>query len=251
MDSTGYASQRTAPPVNTMKLTLANQQKWSGFHCTAYSLNSKVLDLPLTQRRRVDGATENIPTTVGEVYKRLADRRIEVEEAILEIEITTETEKLVFAGPAFILRMLEELLGLRNDGANPFSATWYLYDSEFSTDQPHDLYTFFVVCDDKIVREHVCLRDYPGNGFDPSLFEAEDYSFFNRSSEAAWRRALTQFWYRKFYTETQMGQLAALRDPKVSGRWDFDTTARLLRKIYVLLCVLIVLISLMIIRLSR
>jgi hypothetical protein len=147
--------------------------------------------------------------------------------------------------------MLEELLTLRNDGANPFSATWYLYDSEFSTDQPHDLYTFFVVCHDKIVREHASVRDYPGNGFDPSFFEAEDYSFFNRSSEATWRRALTQFWYRKFYTETQMGQLAVLRDPKVSSRWGFHTTVRLLRKIYVLLWILLALISLVVIRLLR
>lgn len=106
-----------------MKRTLANQQKWDGFHCTAYSLDSKVLDLPLTQRRHADGKTENIPTTVGEVYKSMAGRRIEVEDATLEIKITTETEKLVFAGPSFVLRMLDELLTLRNDGANPFSAS--------------------------------------------------------------------------------------------------------------------------------
>jgi hypothetical protein len=234
-----------------MKHTLANQQKWEGFRFTAYSLDVKVLDLPLTQRRRIDGKTENIPTTVGEVYKQLADRRIEVEDTTIETEITTDSEKLVFAAPTFILRMLEELLGLRNDGANPFSATWYLYDSESSMDQPHDLYTFFVVCDDKIVREHVCVRDYPGNGFDPSVFDAEEYSFFNRSSEKTWRRALTRFWYRKFYTETKMGQLEALRDPKVADRWGFDTTVRLLRKIYVLLWVLLGLISLVVIRLLR
>jgi hypothetical protein len=107
------------------------------------------------------------------------------------------------------------------------------------------------VCHDKIVREHASVRDYPGNGFDPSFFEAEDYSFFNRSSEATWRRALTQFWYRKFYTETQMGQLAVLRDPKVSSRWGFHTTVRLLRKIYVLLWILLALISLVVIRLLR
>jgi hypothetical protein len=73
MDSSGYASQRTAARVNTMKRTLANQQKWEGFRFTAYSLDVKVLDLALTQRRRVDGKAENISTTVGEVYKRLAD----------------------------------------------------------------------------------------------------------------------------------------------------------------------------------
>jgi hypothetical protein len=56
-----------------MKRTLANQQKWEGFRFTAYSLDVKVLDLALTQRRRVDGKAENISTTVGEVYKRLAD----------------------------------------------------------------------------------------------------------------------------------------------------------------------------------
>jgi len=94
------------------------------------------------------------------------------------------------------------------------------------------------------------VRDYPGNGFDPSFFEAEDYSFFNRSSEATWRRALTQFWYPQNFTQkTQMGQLAVLRDPKVSSRWGFHTTVRLLRKIYVLLWILLALISLVVIRL--
>ena len=236
-----------------MKRTLSNQQKWRGFRFTAYSLNPKVLDLPLAQKRRVGGKTEQIPTTVGEIYKSLADRRIEVKDTIVETEVTTDSEKLVFVGPTFVLRMLEELLKLRNDGANPFAAAaWYLYDTDASfTNEPNDLYTFFVVCDDKIVREQVAVRDYLGNGFDSSLFEAEDYSFFNRSTEASWRRALTRFWYRKFYTETQMGQLAVLRDPKISDRWGFDTTVRLLRKMHTLLWVLTALITLVLIRIWR
>jgi len=234
-----------------MKYTLANQKKWSGFRFTAYSLDLKVLELPLNERRRLDGKIENIQTKVGEVYDHLADRSVEVEDGVLEVEVKTETEELSFSGPQFNHGLLSELLKVRKTGANPFSADWYLYDSDSSTDQPNDLYTFFVVCDGKIVREDVSIRDYPGSGFDPSLFVAEHYSFLDRSREASWRRALTKFWYRKFYTENRIGQLMVLCNPQLSGRWGLDATARLLRHIYILLWVLIALVGLVFLRLSR
>ena len=53
---------------------------------TLYWLDEKVLHLPLTQDRVV-------PTTVGEIFKILGDRRVEVENLTVETHVTTETEK--------------------------------------------------------------------------------------------------------------------------------------------------------------
>jgi hypothetical protein len=77
---------------------------------TLYWLDQKVLDLPFTQDRVV-------PMTLGEIYKSLGDRRFEVEDRTVDTQVITETEKLVFKGPAFNLQMLTELLRLRNEGA--------------------------------------------------------------------------------------------------------------------------------------
>ena len=127
-----------------MKTTLTDpHKKWGGFRFTAYWLESgKIRALPLTQRRQVDGKTEEIPTTVGEIYKSLADRRIEVED-VLELEITTDTEELVFAGPPFTRGMLCKLLELRNDGADPFSDQWFWYDRNWCLVDAQESYTFF------------------------------------------------------------------------------------------------------------
>jgi hypothetical protein len=235
-----------------MKTTLSDpHKKWGGFRFTAYWLDmGKILALPLTQRRQVDGKTEEIPTTLGEIYKSLADRRVAVED-VLEIEITTDTEELIFAGPPFTREMLCKLLELRNDGANPFSTHWFWYDWDWNT-SVQESYSFFVVCEDRIVKECVSFSDSTGNGFDPSLFRAQDDSVPSGwSSETAWTKANTRFWYRKFYAETRTGQMMVLRKPELSERWNLNTTERLLRKIYVLLWVLIALLGLALIRLWR
>jgi len=235
-----------------MKHTLSDGKEWGGFNSAAYWLDfEKVLGLALTQKRAADGKVEEIPTTVGEIYKSLADRRIEIEDHVLEIEITTDTGKLVFAGPSFIRKMLCKLLKLRNEGANPFSTQWFWYDWDWNRNV-QERYSFFVVYDDRIVRESVSFFDYPGNGFDPSLFGAEDDSLsLGWSSEAACRKARTKFWYRKFYMETREGQLMVLRKPELSDRWGLDARARLLRKIYVLLWILIALVGFVLISVWR
>ena len=198
-----------------MKHTWADPNKeWDGFQFMAYSLDaSKVAALPLTQRRNVDGKVEELSTTVGDIYGNLVDQPFEVEPfAILAIKIKTSKEKLTFSGPAFNLNILAELLSLRKDGADPFTAQWFWYDRDSCRDDPQDLYSFFVVCNDKIVRERVSFSDYHGNGFDPSLFDPGSDIGSIWFSDTGWREASVRFWYRKFYTETRMGQLMILRD---------------------------------------
>jgi hypothetical protein len=138
--------------------------------------------------------------------------------------------------------MLTELLTLRNEGAGPLGPLWFWYDSNGNKETGSEGHSFFVVYDNKIVREEVHFVDYLGTGFDPSLFEADS------SPRGSWERARIQFWYRKFYSETRLGQLMVLRKPELSDRWNVDPPTRLLRKIQVQLWILIALVSVILIR---
>ena len=136
------------------------------------------------------------------------------------VEITTDTEKLALTGSSFNCAMLTELLRIRKDGFDPFFAEWFFYGDDSSMEGPHELYMFFVVYIDKIVREHICFSDYNGSGFDPSVFQAGDKSGARWADDDATREARTHFWYQKFYSETQTGQIKMLREdrPRLYGR---------------------------------
>jgi hypothetical protein len=219
------------------------------FHFTAYSLLSKkVWDLPLTAKRNVDGKPEKVPTTVGAVYENLPGGQVEIH---------------AFDGPWFNRQLLGVLLNFRKDGIDPFRTWWFWYDINRCMEEPNDEYSFFVVYEEKIVREQVEFSDNPRSGFDPSVFDALDDREPLYSNQTAWYEAKTRFWYRKFYTETQMGQTMLLRrdNPKL---FDYEPPQKgpdsisliqnalsLLRKIHTLLWVLIVLAFLMLLRSLR
>src|SRR6266850_8377822 len=91
-------------------------KKWRGFRLTSYALHiDKVRGLPLVEERLVEGKTEKIATTVGEIYTRFADSCVEVEDGVFKVEITTHIEKASFAGPQCNHRILSELLTLRKE----------------------------------------------------------------------------------------------------------------------------------------
>jgi hypothetical protein len=196
-------------------------KKWGGFRFTAYALDSeKVLGLPLTLARTVDGKKEEVATTVGEIYDKLADRRVEFDEPSVYMTVKTDTEELCFGpGPGFSLRVLHALLWLRNEGVNPFEALWYWYDHESGRTEPHELYSFFVVAGGEIVRERFSFRDYPGSSFDPSVFAGWPPSSLRRPAglfvpDDAWVAARDLHQYSKFCTETHMGRLMGLRSDR-------------------------------------
>jgi hypothetical protein len=56
--------------------------------------------------------------------------------------------------------VLRELLALKADGIEPSSSQWFWYDGDSCSDDPHELYNFFVVSGDRIVRENVSFGDY-------------------------------------------------------------------------------------------
>lgn len=186
---------------------------------------------------------KEVPASVGEIYKSLEDRQFESGGATDAVEILAE---LGVSGISFAHEVLEALLTLRNNGVPPFSAQWFLYDHSSGSDSPAEFYTFFVVCDGKIVSEEVRFHDSPESGFDPFVFESEDDSFWVRfAKRIGSERGIAQFWYRKFYNGTFVGQMLLLGSPLL--RWKFDGTA----KTHALLWVLIVLASLILIRLGR
>lgn len=207
-----------------MKHTWSEPNKeWDGFRLTSYSLDSqKVLGLQLKEERPIDGNQVTVATTVGDVYRRLLGQFVQIVNSGPAVQVITESEKLAFTGTSFNCAMLTELLRVRKDGFDPFFAEWFFYDDDSFRESPHELYMFFVVYIDKIVRERVSFSDCSGSGFDPSVFQADDSSSRRPQwlNGEAMREARTRFWYQKFYSETQTGQIMFLRQdkPKLYGR---------------------------------
>jgi hypothetical protein len=230
-------------------------KKWEGFHFEEYFLDPKrVWALPLTEKRAIEGPTEKVSTTLGDLYRSLVDRSFKIDNG----HITTDAGEVVVSGSPFACHMLDELLDLRQKGADPLFDNWFWYDSNSCMDDPHEMFTFFVVHDGRIVGESVSFSDYSGCGFDPDVFQTADASKFIWSNDSAWVRAKLRFWYRKFYTETITGQMMLLR-PDEPEIYEYeskqergpDTVAILLKKIHVLLWVLVVLGGLILIRLLK
>jgi hypothetical protein len=61
-----------------------------------------------------------------------------------------------------------------------------------------ELYNFFVVSGDRIVRENVSFGDYHDSGFDQAIFESFDNSDSIWLNDSGWREATARFWYHKF-----------------------------------------------------
>jgi hypothetical protein len=117
-----------------------------------------------------------------------------------------------------------------------------------------EVYRFFVVGGDRIVREEVLFRDYPGSGFDPSVFESYNDPASKQKSERGWNDAIVRFWYNRFYRETRVGQLMLLRSDKPEIYRDCESapnTAKQLQLTNRLLWVLIFLMGLVLLRLWK
>ena len=246
-----------------------SEKKWEGFRPTAYGLDpERVYKLPLTRvSLNPAGHEEETPTTLGEVLERLAGQQVGDNYFGFRIGISTATGEIVLGGPLFNRDVLEALLELRKDGIEGFEAQWFWYDSNVTT------HSFFVVHNKKIVRERmsfICSRD---SGFDPSVFKEPDppYDAIREEdlarraavkemrtipeilwrtltplvwmdldldelwfAEDGWVDAEVRFWYRKFYQETQTGQIIVLRSHEPlyyypEGRWRPDVSFRLLQ----------------------
>ena len=221
-----------------MEYVVANpEQKWEGFRPTAYTLNRKVWALPLLEVRcDSDGARQEVATTIVDVYSRFENRPIVSIDHVRGPgggrQITTDAETVEIRGLPFHEELLAALLDLKQHGDPLYSAEWFWYDSDHPTEGLAYSYDFFVVCNDRIVRESVSFHDHTGSGFDPSVFDPADDSRPAWKSHPSWQSAIVRYWYRKFYQETRTGQLMVLRPdaPELhyypEGRWHLGAFAR-------------------------
>lgn len=233
-----------------MKRTWASPSKtWEGFRRTKYYLDDRLLSLPLI-------SAEKESTTLGAFYTDCVSssdiQELEVEDTGLGgIEIRGPgLDKHTFIGKSFSCRILRLMIEFQKEGIQPFSTSWFWYDSDSSMEFPQDAYSFFVTFEDRIVRERVVLFDGSDTGFDPDILGDEARLGGSWSSDKASDRAEIRFWYSKFYNETREGQLVALRDDILRH---FPTTEKmsvptLLRKIYLLLWALLIIAVLIFLR---
>jgi hypothetical protein len=229
------------------------EKEWDGFRFAAYWLDwKKVAALPITRLDSADGKRKETSLTVGDVFQELqkqGDQKWDFESG-LGLTIKVGDGELTFPKPSFSTRVLEQYLEFAKERISPYDCLWFWYDSDWCRDDPHQIYFFFVVHKDRIVRERVSFSDYHGSGFNPDIFQSNEHSNAIWHSDSAWDEANTRYWYRKFYTETRTGQLMLLREDD-PGIFDYqsrpgpDTTAilqnilSLLTKIRTLLLILI------------
>lgn len=190
-----------------------SKAQWEGFRPVSHWIDlEKSLELPLTHQ--LNGKRDE-PTTLGDIYASLKDKTINPESlehgGLVDKLITTDGEEITVKGTSFNRQLLREFLKLRLEGINPFFTVWYYYDHDSCVKDPQEAYVFFAVHADKIIRERVMFSDFPGSGFDPSLFDKGNHSDPTWGDEEARDKAEAAYWYRKFYTHTQAGQLMVLR----------------------------------------
>lgn len=181
--------------------------KWDGFRPVMYSLAEKVLSLPLS----TDHSPKEQPnTTIADLLRGFDGKNFSLEDQLTSFTLKTDSGALEVRGVSFNLKMAATLLELQREGIKAFATRWFWYGKDTSTTDPTDSYNFFVVGDDRIVRDEIRFLDYAGSGFDPAIFG----SFEEGDDGDEWFAAWAAFWYRRFYQETRIGQLTVLRPDK-------------------------------------
>lgn len=225
--------------------------EWDGFRPVSYFLDmQKVAAFPLALIGE-DGQPPEPITLIEALRNVLKDSKIvEVAHGFGETEVTrTGGEPLRFKGESFHRAVFAILLDLEKDGHNSPMLQWFWYDQDSVRSDPHESYSFFVVSGKTIVRERVNLFDTHRSGFDPSILTTGDDEESIWMRDEDWREARTRFWYRKFYNETETGQLMVLRPDEpplhhyTEGRFNegeyMGNIGTLLGKMYMLMWVLL------------
>jgi hypothetical protein len=202
-----------------------------------YKLSQSVSVLPLT----MDGKE----CYFGEAWDRLSHLEVKELERHQHPDdgdvYITEAGKVQITGEWTTCDLLRDLLGLHGKGVDPFAAKWFPYDWSHYEDVA--VHSFFVLYDDKIVEEQFSFGDRSPFVMErPALYK--DPEIHNRRYV---HEAMERYWYRKFYTETMVGQMMVLRPDKP---WLYyfelptrdltpDVTLAVLTKLYYLLWVVI------------
>ncbi len=193
---------------------------WGGFGATDYSIDvSVLLALPLASPASPEVSAPT-PTTVGELLTLVLDRGPAVlppSELLCDgtgrsgFRLATDTGDILVPHSSFAGQLASLFLALRRESIELTDTSWFWFDSDSVTDDPHESHAFFVVHRDAMIRERVAFSDCAGSGFDPRLFVAEEESDPIWLSDKGWADARVRYWYRRFYKETPTGQMMVLR----------------------------------------
>jgi hypothetical protein len=169
-----------------------------GYKPGMYSLDlSFVAEYPIT----VNGEL----STFGELYAKLKGSQIEQPERFQHYRATTDNGKLDFNCDWTVASILKKLTNHRRNGIDPYGVTWFYFGHDWSRDADES-YSFFAVYQGKIVDE-----DCHFNAEEPLILikKKDDDPIWHSHPllDDAWER----YWYRKFYTETVIGQLMVMR----------------------------------------
>lgn len=206
-----------------------------------YQLSLEVGGLPL----KMDGKE----CCLGDAWDKLSHSNIkEIERrSILDGDFyVTEADKVQITGAGGITGegtrgLLCNLLELRGKGVDPFSARWFPYG--WSHHEDVVVHSFFVLYDGKIIDEEFTFPSYSPLVLErPVLYrdpQVHKRGYFDEALEC--------YWYRRFYTETMIGQMMVLRsdEPQLyyferpTRDLTPDITLAVLTKLYYLLWVLI------------
>lgn len=193
------------PETNSELQTFGREPLSSG----AYTLDisSAVWKAPLTINEQ--------QSTVAEVLNKLQDSKIkEVPDISIDGRYVTEEGEIHVGCEWPLADTMRTLMEFVRRGINPHTITWFYYDHDWSLDLDH--HTFFAVHDGKIVMESCVF-----NSEEPLILKKRTVE-----RELTWRNnevfeeAFEIYWYRRFYTETMMGQLMVLRpdEPILEGK---------------------------------
>lgn len=187
------------------KKTWSGVEWGGGFDFRQYNLDGKILDYKLM-------TVENTEVTVEQVWKRFQEEPFEsvVAHRLSVMVQKSGDDRVHFTGTPFTAELVALLLSLQKEGINPFETSWFCYDKVHGLQNVMDIYRFFIVHKNSIVREHVGLADYPRSGFDPGLFQKPSEYPPIWADESSEEDARAGYWYKRFYTETKTGQMYML-----------------------------------------
>lgn len=108
-------------------------------------------------------------------------------------------------------QVLAVTLNLKNENKTIW-CDWYLYDFNSCNEEPQFIHYFFLAGDKEIQLDNVRISTCWGVDYDPNiLVKSEDYEPL-WSNEEEDSKAITLWYYQKFYQETMRGKILTIRE---------------------------------------
>ncbi len=111
--------------------------------------------------------------------------------------------------------LLPILLKLISQEGFAVECYWYYYDEDHVLDDFHEFFSFFLVNGAKIVLENATISHASGAWLNSDFLKYEPNDFTH--NEAGMRQASAVWWYKKFYSQTNIGQIVSIRERLESG----------------------------------